>query len=812
MKISLDWISDFIELPKLPADEIGRKITSHTAEVEGAEDLAKAYGKMVLGEVKSLKKHPGADRLNLVETDIGEKATVQIVCGGQNLFEGMKVAVALPGAWVKWHGEGDPVELSETKIRGEASFGMICAGEEIGLATDNPEGAKEVRICDLTQEAGVHKPGTPLATVLGKEGAVLEIDNKSLTHRPDLWGHYGMAREFSAVFGKPLKALDEFISIPKPEGSAQVKVDIEDNALCPRFSSAIMTGIKIEESPAWMKARILSAGMNPHNNIVDITNYVMLELGQPMHAYDRSVVGDELKVRYAKKGETLLTLEGTEHPLVAEDPLICDGKNTPIGLAGVKGGMHSGIQDSTSEIVLECANFDPIAVRKCAMRQALRTDASQRFEKNLDPTLTETALQRAIHLILELCPDAKLAGPIETVGAWKAKKLEIDLDPARVSSKIGVDISQEEIAKILTSLDFIVNKNGTKLKVEIPSHRATRDVSIEEDLVEEVARIYGYDKIPALLPNQPLELPRENIERMLKHEARRIFALGLGFTEVMTYSFYGKDRIEKCGLTEEGHLKVTNPLSQDQTHMRTSLTPNLLAVIAGNAREKESIRIFEFGHTYKDTGKFMPLEEKRVTGVVAGKTTSKDDMFYMAKGALQTFLKTFRTGNVQLKPSEKVLPYAHPKKSVDVWYRGKNIGVLFSVHPATLKAFDIPLETAVFSINFSVLMQSGQELSRFTPLAKFPSTHFDVSVLVDERRTVEEISEVISSADKENWIQEIKLFDTYKGKNIPEGKKSLSFQVTLRHAERTLVESEFQSAQSAVFDALTASGGIIRGL
>ena len=811
MNISLDWISDFVDLGKTTPAEIGTLLTRHTAEVEGVLDLAKPYDKMVVGEVLELKKHPGADRLNLVQVDIGEKEPVQVVCGGQNLKPGLKVAVALPGAWCKWHGEGEPVQLSETKIRGEASFGMICAGEEIGLSSDNPEGATEVRICDLStvsDEATKAKPGTPLAKALGKSGALIEIDNKSLTHRPDLWGHYGIARELAATLGTKLQPLDKLVKVPAAKGKTVVTVDIQDKTLCPRFSSVIVTGIKIEESPQWMKSRLQAAGMNAHNNIVDITNYVMLELGQPMHAYDRETIGDTLKVRFAKKDEKLLTLEGGEHVLTAEDPVITNGADQAIGLAGVKGGLHSGIRNETTELVLEAAAFDPIVVRKAAVRHGLRTDASQRFEKNLDPTLTELAIQRAVNLIMELCPGAKLEGPIQTVGTWKPVKKTITIDPARLCSKIGVDIETTEIIRILESLEFDVEKDAKKLTVTVPSHRATRDVSIEEDLVEEVARIYGYDKIAPVLPRLPTSLPMENMERELKHKARGIFAGNLGFTEVMTYSFYGKDRMEKCGLDEKEHIRVMNPLSSDQTHMRTTLTPNLLAVIADNAREKYSISIFEIGHTYREVGHFMPEEQKRITAAVA----QKGETFYAAKGTLEGFLKHFGVDKYELFPTKNPLPYAHPKKSLDLVVRGKTVGVLFSAHPATLKSFDIAMNVSLFSINFSALVAAGIAPKRFTALPKFPGMDFDVSVLVKDRQTVESLEETIRKADKEKLVRAIELFDTYTGKGIPEGHKSLSFRIQIRHDEHTLTDVEFQTLQKAVFDALAKQGANVRGL
>ncbi|QQR54332.1 phenylalanine--tRNA ligase subunit beta [Candidatus Peregrinibacteria bacterium] len=811
MNISLDWISDFVSLGKKNPAEIGALLTRHTAEVEGIIDLAKPYEKMIVGEVLEIKKHPGADRLNLVQTDIGEKEPVQIVCGGQNLKPGLKVAVALPGAWCKWHGEGEPVQITQAKIRGESSHGMICAGEEIGLPSDNLPGSTEVHICELAKintEAARAKTGTPLAEVLGKKGAVLEIDNKSLTHRPDLWGHYGIARELAAILEEKLVTLDTFVTHPKPKGKTVAILDIEDKTLCPRFSAAILTGITIEESPLWMKARLEAAGMNVHNNIVDITNYVMLELGQPMHAYDRETIGDTLRVRFAKKGEKLLTLEGGEHPLTEEDPIITNGADLPIGLAGIKGGLHSGIRSETTELVLEAATFDPVAVRKAAARHGLRTDASQRFEKKLDPSLTEMALQRAIHLILKLCPEAKLEGPIHTVGSWKATKKTLSLDPARLCSKIGVEIPDSEITRILKALAFEVKKDGKKLEVTVPSHRASGDVGIEEDLVEEVARLYGYDKIPPLLPALPTQLPIENTERELKHRARNIFAGSLGFTEVMTYSFYGKDRMQKCGLDENEHLKILNPLSEDQTHLRTTLTPNLLAVIAANAREKEKIQIFEIGHSYREVGHYMPEEQKRITAMLA----QKEEPFYKAKGALETFLKNFGVENYELRPSEKILPYAHPKKSVDLLVNGKPAGVLFTAHPGTLKAFDIALNVSVFSFHFSALATAVQNGKRFQSLPKFPGMEMDVSVLVPARQTVAELEAAIRSVDNENRMESVELFDIYSGEKIPQNQKSLSFRIKLRHPERTLTDAEFQNLQKSTFIALEKTGAKVRGL
>ncbi len=805
MKISLNWLRDFVELPALDGKALGMRITSHTAEVEGVIDEAASYEKMVVGKILSVSKHPGADRLNLTQVDIGDKK-VQVVCGGQNLCEGMLVAVALPGSRVRWHGEGELVELSETKIRGENSYGMICAGEEIGLAPDNTSDAKEVRIHDLTTLKV--KAGTPLAEALNKDDIVLEIDNKSLTHRPDLWGHYGIAREVAAIFEKPLKKLDALLKIAPVKGKEKLNITIKDAKLCPLFSACIMTGIKIEESPQWLKSRLQAAGMNPHNNIVDITNYVMLELGQPMHAYDRAVVGDDgFIVRLARKGEKLVTLDESEQKLTEEDPLVCNKHDEPMGLAGIKGGLKSGISEQTTEIILEAANFDPVIVRKSTLRHGLRTDASQRFEKSLDPTLTEIALKRAIHLIEQLCPGAKMVSPITTAGTWKPKTLTLTASPESICSKIGVQIPTKEITRILKSLEFGVTANGKNLKITVPSHRATRDVSIEEDIVEEVARIYGYDKIPAIRPHLPMQLPLENEERFLKHLTRSAFALGLAFIEVINYSFYSKDRFERCGMTEEGHLKILNYLSEDQTHMRMSLVPNLLNTVALNYRNFPTMKIFELGRTYKDSDAYMPLEEKRL----AAAATAEGEAFYVVKGALESFLQQFNLNSYQLKPSEKPAPYAHPKKCMDIIFRGKAIGQIFSVHPAVLKAFDIPLNTAFFELSFSELMKAGRQTLRFRSLPKFPSMGFDVSILVDKKTTVGDLENCILKTAHADLHQKVTLFDIYEGKGIPEGQKSLSFSIEIRRDDRTLTDKELQTVQEQTFFALEQFGGRIRG-
>ncbi len=799
MKISLNWLKDYVKIPsKHSPEELGNLLTLHTAEVEEIVDQSKGFDKMVVGKVLELKRHPNADKLWLAKTDIGEKSPVQIVCGGINLKEGMVVPIALPGSYVKWHGEGDLIKLEEAKIRGESSHGMICAGEEIGLPPCPPE--------EITELKGVDdKPGTPLAKALKLDDTVIEIDNKSLTHRPDLWGHYGIAREVAALTGGRLEKIDPKISAKTVHKSADnLSVEIKNSDLCPRYIGVRISGIKIEESPEWLKQKLRSAGHATYNNIVDITNFISSELGQPMHAFDSRFIEGGIVVRTAKKGEKMTTLDDKERELTDKMLLICDHKK-PVALAGIMGGQNSEIQDDTTEIIFEAANFDAPCVRKTSVALGLRTESVQRFEKSLDPALAELAMLRAIELTLKLCPSAKLESEIIDINYSKPKNLVIKTTPERICSKIGTEISEKEIIRILESLEFKVTKSGKELTVSVPSFRSTKDVEGEDDIIEEVARIFGYENIPSVLPKLPAKLPEENRERFLKHKARDIISLGLGFTEVSNYSFCSEDDFTKSNLEEKDHIKLLNYLSQDQTHLRVSLLPNMLKGLHESLKHQQSPKLYEIGHTYREIGKYMPLEEKWLIGLVTGETC-----FFDTKGAVEVFLEKFGADNVKLIPSKKAPPYAHPSKCTDIAVRGQNVGHIYEVHPEVLKRYDINESVAAFEVNFTKLVSLGQRQHKYTPLPKFPSLEFDVSVVLPEKVAASKAEESIQKASKD-LIEEIELFDIYRGKGLSEKEKALAYHITLRAKDRTLKDEEMTEIQKKVFKNLEDLGGKIRG-
>jgi len=799
MKISLSWLKDYVKLPDdLTSKQIADLLTLHTAEVEGVEDQSSAFANMVIGKIIEVKKHPNADKLRIAMTDIGHGSPIQIVCGGSNLKNDMLVAVALPGAFVKWHGEGDLVKLEQTKIRGEESFGMICAGEEIGIKK-----CKEGEISDLTKIKAA--PGTPLAEALGLNDTIIEIDNKSLTHRPDLWGHYGIARELAALTnGKlkkiPLKTSAETVN----ESHEKLKVEILNKDLCPRYMAVKISGIKIEKSPKWLSQKLAAAGHSTYNNIVDLTNFISSELGQPMHAFDSRLIEGGIVVRTAQAGEKIKTIDSEERSLSPANLLICDEKK-PVAIAGVMGGEDSGIKEDTTEIIFESATFDPVSVRKTSVALGLRTEAVQRFEKSLDPNLAETAIKRAIDLTLKICKGSTLSSPIVDIKNFEQKQITIETSAKQITSKIGAEINEKEIVKILKSLEFKVKKSGKKLIVEVPSWRATRDVNNENDIIEEVARIFGYTNIPSILPQLPTKLPEENIERFLKHKARDILSLGLGMSEIYNYSFYSIDDIKKCALNEKEHFKLKNFLSSDQTHMRTSLLPEMLKALHESLKYKTSPKIYEIGRTYKEVGEYMPLEEKRIAGIITGEKS-----FLKSKGCLETFLDKFGSQNFDIKQSETPHQLAPPAKSTPVTIKREKIGYIYEIHPEVLKNYGIKETASAFEINFTKLVALGLRQHKYTQLPKFPSLQFDGSVVLPETITADDAKKAIKQSG-ENLIKDLDLFDIYRGEGLGKNEKALAFHITLQAEDRTLTDAEMTEIQKKTFENLEKLGGKIRG-
>jgi len=800
MQLSINWIKKFLsENVNLSPKELSDIITLKTAEVEGYEDQAAGLAFVVLGQILEIKDHPNADSLKICITDIGDKK-VQIICGGSNVAEDMLVACALPGSKVKWHGEGDLVEIEATTIRGEDSYGMIAASSEIGLGE-----AKGKEIMDLNYlKSQDIQPGDLISEALNLKDIIFEIDNKSITNRPDLWGHLGFARELAAITQCDFIPPTPQVSIPS--SGEEIQITVENKDILQRWNSCLVKNIKITPSPNWIQTQLKNAGVNPVNNIVDITNYVMLELGLPMHAYDYDKIGtNKLSIRYAKDSETLETIDHKTRKLTKLDPILA-GKE-PLIVLGIMGGANSEITDKTTSILLEAANWDPIIIRKASERHALRTDASARYEKSLDSELCPLAIKRALELILEICPEATIAGPITDLYPKKLNQLTIELNTKKVRSYLGTDLANSEIKIVLENLDFKVSNANTDLfQVVIPSHRATKDVELQEDLIEEVVRMYGYDKIPAELPTLEIKMPIQNLARERKHQASQILS-SLGIDEVINYSFYSQKNFEDCFFDEKDHLKLKNYLSEEQSHMRVSLLPNILKNIHLNLKNFDSVAIYEFGRVYPEIGEYFPAEEEKLAIAVTGPNST-----LRLKGILEEFFAQFSHQKLTIQRHPNPSKQAHPNKAGMIFDPNKpadQLAEFYAVHPLILENFDIQEEVSFAELNFGRLEHLKDHAHLYQKITKFPSLSFDLSVVVDKHTENQTILKTLQ--DLSELIVNINLFDLYEGDKLPENKKAMGYKITLQHPERTLKENEMNKVQQDCIAKLKEIGGEVRG-
>jgi len=807
MLISKQWLSEFVKLPKAVSDaDIARAVTLSTVEVEKTIDQSETMDKMVVGLVKTVAPHPNADKLKICQVDVGvfspakgeprggDRRIAQIVCGGTNVAEGMKVAVALPGSRVRWHGEGDLVELAKTKIRGEESEGMICAGAEIGIEKSN-EGEHE--IMDLS---GLDVPaGTSLAEALGRDDVIFEIEHKSLTNRPDLMGHYGMAREVAALFRAPLTPYEP----PAPHAPKTTKspltVTVEDKRLCPRYMAVAVEGVKVAPSPAWLRNRLLSCGVRSVNNVVDVTNYVLLELGQPMHAFDADKIGGgnvEIRVRTAKNGEKIACLDDATYELTQEDLLITDGRKTPIAIAGVMGGMDSAVTDATTRIVFESANFSPVSVRKTSSRLALRSESSARFEKSLDPEQCELALRRAVQLLRDLCPESRVASQVADAYPNPPKPVVIEMAASEIAERLGSDIPDKDAMDILSRLGFSTKGTAKTLLVTVPSWRATKDVSIREDIIEEVARVWGYDRIPSSLPSFPIVAPAQDPVRLLARRLRHALAARFNATEAYRYAFVSPETLRALGLDVAGHLALANPLADDRPYLVRSLIPNLLESVATNQHMFSTVSLFEIDRVFigdqdgEEDGQGGRLPAQPYHLAVAHSVQGDERPFISARAMVEEMLSAegFAVSFVAVSKPDA---WMHAGRSAEILVDDKRIGIVAEVVSEAASALGIDRRAAVIEINLSSLSLTPSRLPAFASLPQFPDAKRDLAFIVDDQIPYAEVEKSLHAASP--IIVSIELFDVYRGKGVEEGKKSLAVHLVLRAKDRTLASAEAET-------------------
>lgn len=839
MLVSKSWIEQFTDIPKdITPEQMGEDLTLHVVEVEDVIDEAKFLDKIFVGRVASVQKHPNADKLNICTVEFGEAHPAQVVCGGSNVTEGMLCAFGSLGAKVRWHGEGDPIELKKAKIRDTDSYGMICASDEIGLGEMFPK-SDEKEILDLTShfrhperpegvEGSPSKAGDlftsdslqsssgrddvvgkPLAEALGLEDVVFDIDNKSMTHRPDLWGQYGMAREVAAMYGQSLKGYEPRKLKGLGARNWKLDIDVQDAEACPRYMGLVVDGIEVGESPDWLKKRLMAVGVEPINNVVDVTNYVMLELGQPMHAFDAGQIANgkeqiAITIRKANAEEQFISLDEKEYLLTTEDLVIATDDRV-IALAGVKGSSNSGVTDETTTIVLESANFDAVPVRRTSMRHGLRTDASSRFEKALDPHTAEPAMRRAFELIQEVCPSAKQSSTLCDQANFSLDQGPIALDTDYVRRKMGVDFDTKEMIRILESLGFGVKSKKQMLHVTVPTWRATKDIAIKEDLVEEIARMYGYDNIESVLPAFPITPPVRNPLRELETQLRQLFAYEAGYSEVSNYSFVSPDLIQKTGEQVSDYVELNNPVAKDRPYLRRYLITNMLQNVEQNLHRFETVKLFEIGKVFKK-------DETGEDDGIGGTLPKQDTLFaaaYAAKGDDNPFFElSTRLAEVMdhlgvavaFKKSDITHAFVHPGRVADICVGDTNVGHITEVHPMVQDVVGVDARTAMCEINLTVLLPLITEKSNYTALSQYPVVERDIAFLVDTSIEHDAIAAFLIESDV--LTVNVELFDVFQGKGVPDGKKSMAYRITYRSDDKTLEGGEVDAVHGKIVEAL----------
>ncbi len=810
MKISFNWLARHVDLTGIEPKQLVNELTLSTAEVESLEAFLPHLGDVTVGHVVQREKHPDADKLSLCKVDIGQGEPLQIVCGAPNVREGLKVAVATIGTKLP----GD-FTIKKSKIRGVESCGMICSERELGL------GDEHGGIWELAADLAI---GTKVADALGARDWVFEIDNKSITHRPDLWGHRGMAREVAAIFRRPLKALDATLP-PRGSGPA-VSVRI-DTPHCSRYLALALDGARATKSPFWLKHLLLAVGQRPIDVLVDLSNFVMLDLGQPNHLFDRNKLSSEgIVVRMARASERMNTLDGVERKLEPSDMLICSG-DAPVALAGIMGGEGSKVTGDTAHLVLEVATFHPTTVRRTSTRLGLRTDSSARFEKSLDPNLPSLAAAHFVNLLRELQPDVKLATPITDVGEWKDTSRSFELRGERVRKLLGAEIDDATIEGILTRLEFKLERTHDRWLVIVPSYRGTKDVTLEQDLVEEVGRIYRYGNIAErALVEQLVPPPRDDgwKRRVLVRRVEDRLALAAHFHQTVSYSFVHDALLAKLGLANEPHATVPNSIAEGFSRVRRSVVPSVLAVLESNRRRRADVRLFEVGKGYVPSNAPEPTELHEVALVWSSAPTKGSVRFdanslSKLQGVLDDLVRSLGLEAGVWSKAENAPTWAHPGRCIALRLAGANevagevAGEVAALEPGLARALglagELESDTAVARLSIDALLGAPQRAKLYEAIGQFPETLVDVALaLPEDKQAGDAQKKIVEIAGKQ--LARIELFDVYSGPNLDPGMKSLAWHVVLRAADRTLDEKDVKKFLDRVERAATELGGKLR--
>ena len=786
MKLNRKWLNeDFVDLSNVSDKEFVETLTVFGQKVETWERMDAEIKNVVVGKVVSMVRHPNSDHMFICQVDVGQDEPVQIVTGAQNVHEGDLVPAALHNSWLP-----GGVHITKGKLRGEVSNGMLCSFAELGLTQNDLPGVFADGIWILEPDSA--KPGDDINPIIGNDDTV--VDFEITNNRPDCYSIIGLAREAAAAFAKPMKHHEPVVH-GSDAGSIFEHLDVEvpATALCNRYSSRMVANVKIGPSPKWLRQRLRANGVRPINNIVDITNYVMLEYGQPMHAFDyRYVSSGKIVVREAEAGETLTTLDGNVRNLKAGMLVIADDAK-PIGLAGIMGGENSEIKDDTTMVVFESANFNGTSIRQTALALGMRTEASGKFEKSLDPMMTIPAVQRACELVELLgCGDV-LDGTIDIIN-YVPQERRLPLEPEKINHLLGTNISKEDMVMYLNRLEVPVEDDT----ITVPSFRP--DLVRMVDIAEEVGRSYGYNNIPV---TQFRTATHGGYSAEMKLEAKAgILCRGLGYSEIITYSFTSPTVFDQIRIPTDSPLrnamKIQNPLGEDTSIMRTIALPSMLEILSrNNAYHNKAAKLYEIAKVYLPVeGQPLPQEPKML---VFGSYGEKET-FFKLKGEIEALFAGLRMKKASYT-AEKNNPSYHPGRCAAISIDGETIGVMGQVHPLVAKNYGIDSEVYCAELNFTKMLGLRLPDSTFTPLPKYPGVSRDLALICDEEVTVAQVEDVIS-ASAGKLLRKIQLFDIYRGVGVPEGKKSMAFSLQLRADDRTLTDSDSETVVNNVLAAV----------
>jgi phenylalanyl-tRNA synthetase beta chain len=710
----MNWISEFTDLTGVDLKELIGRFTLSTAEVEDIYEYGKNVRDVVVGKIIEIKDHPNSKKLHLVKVDIGTEI-VDCVCGAPNVFVGAVVPFAKLGGRV-----GD-MEIQEAKIAGEISHGMCCSEKELGISDDHS---------GLMILEDIYPLGTDIKTFMQLEDTIFEVDNKSLTNRPDLWGHYGIAREIAVLTKRPLKPLD-VLCTEKYKDLAQIDVKVEDSDKCYRYSCITVSGIKVKKSPINMKIRLTYCGMRPINLLADLTNYLMIELGQPMHAFDNAKVS-KIRVKTYPETVNFKTLDGNERKVDTDTLLICDEKE-PAAIAGIMGGELSEITDDTDSVLLESANFDGVSVRKSATRLGLRTDASARYEKTLDPELTVPAIERFVKLLMDIDPGVKVTSSLTDCYVKHYDTIKIDFNKAYVDKYTGIDITSDQIEETLTGLGFSVNRKGDAFSLVVPSWRATKDVTMKADIIEEITRIYGYDNFDIRSVKSFLTPVRHNIERNDEFLMKQLLTERYAMNEVHSYIWYESKMNKELGIITEPNIRIINSITAENDTIRATMIPSLLGFAAKNADSYPEMGMYEIGRVadgLKADG--LCNERKRLGIVIASKKMSDKEIYFKCKEIIEQLLMAIKNirPSFALKEDLAKYNYVHPVNSAAVLLQKEEVGYFSVINPKIKNKIDKKLNVAFAEIDIENLEKISAKSLHYTEVSKYPGVTIDLSLLI----------------------------------------------------------------------------------